>query len=155
MSKAFPLEGEPAVNAEPLESNGHVPPNAMSAREDRRAKREARRAKQRENNVGRAAKMRVARLAWEHATGSKSTAPTTASSRQVHVGCSGWFYWHWRGGFYRPNYRPTDGSSTIQSISTPSNSMPLSIRGRLLPRCRLGSGRPVVESSFTPSKPRS
>ena len=21
---------------------------------------------------------------------------------QVNVGCSGWFYWHWRGGFYPP-----------------------------------------------------
>jgi uncharacterized protein YecE (DUF72 family) len=107
MIKAVPLEGEPAVNAEPLESTGHVPPNAMSAKEDRRAKREARRAKQRENNVGRAAKMRVARLAWEHATGPESTAPPTASSRQLHVGCSGWFYWHWRGGFY-PVELPTN-----------------------------------------------
>lgn len=25
---------------------------------------------------------------------------------QVHVGCSGWFYWHWRGKFYPENSRP-------------------------------------------------
>ncbi|MBA2432190.1 MAG: hypothetical protein H0V56_08755 [Chthoniobacterales bacterium] len=24
---------------------------------------------------------------------------------QVHVGCSGWFYWHWRGLFYPDNDR--------------------------------------------------
>ncbi|AIE83667.1 hypothetical protein OP10G_0299 [Fimbriimonas ginsengisoli Gsoil 348] len=22
-------------------------------------------------------------------------------ARSFHVGCSGWFYWHWRGSFYR------------------------------------------------------
>jgi uncharacterized protein YecE (DUF72 family) len=27
---------------------------------------------------------------------------------KVHIGCSGWFYWHWRGIFY-PNTRRTDG----------------------------------------------
>ncbi|MBA3763564.1 MAG: DUF72 domain-containing protein, partial [Chthoniobacterales bacterium] len=26
---------------------------------------------------------------------------------QVHVGCSGWFYWHWRGLFY-PDTKRTD-----------------------------------------------
>lgn len=25
---------------------------------------------------------------------------------QAHVGCSGWFYWHWRGKFYPENSRP-------------------------------------------------
>jgi uncharacterized protein YecE (DUF72 family) len=27
---------------------------------------------------------------------------------QIHVGCSGWFYWHWRGVFY-PDTKRTDG----------------------------------------------
>ena len=43
-------------------------------KEERRAKREARRAKQREDNVGRAAKMHAARLAWERSA--KASAPT-------------------------------------------------------------------------------
>jgi hypothetical protein len=66
-------------------------------REERRAKREARRAKQRAENAGRAAKMQDARLAWE-AEGHSAAAQ--AELGRVHVGCSGWFYWHWRGGFY-------------------------------------------------------
>jgi hypothetical protein len=41
-------------------------PKPLLTREERRAKREARRAKQREENVGRAAKMHTARLVWEH-----------------------------------------------------------------------------------------
>ncbi len=55
--------------------------------EERRAKREARRA----NNVDRAAEMHAARTAWE---------ADSDSAEEFHVGCSGWFYWHWLGGFY-------------------------------------------------------
>lgn len=77
------------------------------SREERRAKREARRAKQREANVGRAAKMHVARLAWEREAGPRIMAAGTTSASQLHVGCSGWFYWHWRGGFY-PAELPTN-----------------------------------------------
>ncbi|HTG14984.1 MAG TPA: hypothetical protein VK747_06915 [Blastocatellia bacterium] len=43
--------------------------------EERRAKREARRAKQREENVGRAAKMHVGRLAWEPDASQKASTP--------------------------------------------------------------------------------
>jgi len=68
--------------------------------EERRAKREARRVKQRIQNVGRAAKMHAARLEWER-RGELSTLPTSSSALpRINVGCSGWFYWHWRGGFY-------------------------------------------------------
>jgi uncharacterized protein YecE (DUF72 family) len=76
--------------------------------EERRAAREQRRAKQREANVGRAAKMHAARVAAPPAelpvrdTKERSPAPAP-----VHVGCSGWFYWHWRGGFY-PDALPTN-----------------------------------------------
>lgn len=77
------------------------------SREERRAKREARRAKQREANVGRAAKMHMARLAWEREAGARIMAAGTASASQLHVGCSGWFYWHWHGGFY-PAELPTN-----------------------------------------------
>jgi uncharacterized protein YecE (DUF72 family) len=70
-----------------------------STPEERRAKREARRAKQRLDNVNRAAKMHSARLAWE---GEHEPVAVTSSDdgQQFHVGCSGWFYWHWRGEFY-------------------------------------------------------
>jgi uncharacterized protein YecE (DUF72 family) len=81
-------------------------PKPLTTREDRRARREARRAKQRESNIGRAAKMAVARLAWEQDVGLKSTNPPSQPP-QLNVGCSGWFYWHWRGGFY-PAELPTN-----------------------------------------------
>ena len=68
-------------------------------REERRAKREARRAKQRIENVGRAAKMHAARLAWERAANPAPPSTGCPFGREFHVGCSGWFYWHWRGGF--------------------------------------------------------
>jgi uncharacterized protein YecE (DUF72 family) len=70
-------------------------------REERRAKREARRAKQREENVGRAATMHLARLAWERTEGPRTE--DGPALPKVNVGCSGWFYWHWRGGFYPEN----------------------------------------------------
>ena len=72
-------------------------------REERRAKRDARRAKQRAENVGRAAKMHAARIAWKTDGGAAAEPPELG---RVHVGCSGWFYWHWRGGFY-PEGLPT------------------------------------------------
>jgi uncharacterized protein YecE (DUF72 family) len=72
----------------------------LPTREERRAKREAGRAKHREENVGRAAKMHTARLVWEHSARPQASAPATPSKAQVHVGCSGWFYWHWRDDFY-------------------------------------------------------
>jgi uncharacterized protein YecE (DUF72 family) len=73
--------------------------------EERRAKREVRRAKQRGENVGRAAKMHVARIAWERDIAQSEIAPSSVP--KVNVGCSGWFYWHWRGGFY-PENLPTN-----------------------------------------------
>ncbi len=71
-----------------------------STREERRAKRDARRAKQRGENAGRAARMHVDRLTWErdaHLAEFPSVGPALP---RINVGCSGWFYWHWRGGFY-------------------------------------------------------
>jgi uncharacterized protein YecE (DUF72 family) len=68
-------------------------------REEWFAKREARRAKQREQNVHRAAKMHAARLAHDGA----SDAPDLSQGKPgIRVGCSGWFYWHWRDCFYPP-----------------------------------------------------
>src|SRR5689334_18962571 len=66
---------------------------------ERRARREERRAKQRTANVGRAAKMRKARLEWEDAPEFRHARDDSGLGR-YHVGCSGWYYWHWHGGFY-------------------------------------------------------
>jgi uncharacterized protein YecE (DUF72 family) len=72
----------------------------MLTKEERRKARETRRIKQRQENGDRAAKMREARRGWE----SKSKLPALPVDRpslpSVNVGCSGWFYWHWRNGFY-------------------------------------------------------
>jgi uncharacterized protein YecE (DUF72 family) len=73
-------------------------PEAIAAR---RAKREERRAKQRLANVGRAKKMHAARLADASVRPVDMPGPP-----QLNVGCSGWFYWHWRDTFY-PTGLPT------------------------------------------------
>ncbi|STX29299.1 Protein of uncharacterised function DUF72 [Legionella beliardensis] len=69
--------------------------------EERRAKRALRRQKQREANVGRAQKMHNARMA------AADLSYPTPNLPAINVGCSGWFYWHWRGQFY-----PTDMPTT-------------------------------------------
>jgi uncharacterized protein YecE (DUF72 family) len=76
-------------------------------RDERRAKREAKRAKQRVENVGRAAKMHSARLAWERDARLHAPVVASPSIPRLNVGCSGWFYWHWRGDFY-PAELPTN-----------------------------------------------
>jgi uncharacterized protein YecE (DUF72 family) len=73
------------------------------SREERRAKRAARREEQRAGNTLRAAKMHAARLEWARTAAREPPPGQIASSRQIHVGCSGWFYWHWRGDFYSPD----------------------------------------------------
>jgi uncharacterized protein YecE (DUF72 family) len=70
--------------------------------EERRARRAERREKQRAQNVLRAAKMHAARV-MAHLP----QTPTPPEPRQkIHIGCSGWFYWHWRNIFY-PDSMPT------------------------------------------------
>ena len=76
------------------------PATPPPSKEERQAKGEARRAKQRAENVGRAAKMHAARLAWELNAIPAALATDGAALPRINVGCSGWFYWHWRGGFY-------------------------------------------------------
>ena len=75
---------------------------------ERRARREAKREKQRATNILRAAKMHEARLAWTPSEEKPVELHTNGSGMQIHVGCSGWFYWHWKGGFY-PAEMPTSG----------------------------------------------
>ena len=72
-------------------------------REERRERRLLRREKQRKDNIGRAVKMHAARLRMESGDPRKTAAGLTATA---YVGCSGWFYWKWRGLFY-PDDLPT------------------------------------------------
>ncbi len=65
--------------------------------EKRRGRRELRREKQRHENIGRAAKMHSARLQMQSEDREGNTFRLKASA---YVGCSGWFYWKWRGLFY-------------------------------------------------------
>jgi uncharacterized protein YecE (DUF72 family) len=69
--------------------------------EERRARKEEKRLKQRLANVERALKMHQARLAGDLFSNADSI-----DLPVVNVGCSGWFYWHWRGSFY-PTELPT------------------------------------------------
>jgi uncharacterized protein YecE (DUF72 family) len=78
-----------------------VPVERLSIKE-RRARKQERREKQRAANAGRALKMRAARLAPELPSSGRVELP------MVNIGCSGWFYWDWRGKFY-PSGLPTKG----------------------------------------------
>jgi hypothetical protein len=63
----------------------------------RRARRAERRQKQRDANVDRAEKMHQLRLANPPA---KDTVADDRLNGRIHIGCSGWYYWHWKGSFY-------------------------------------------------------
>ena len=75
-------------------------------KEEWRAQREAKREKQRLANVKRAAQMHLDRLESESNPDLFSLRADDANSQKLFVGCSGWFYWHWRGIFY-PEPLPT------------------------------------------------
>ncbi|MEA2887049.1 MAG: hypothetical protein QOD11_1409 [Bradyrhizobium sp.] len=64
--------------------------------EQRRERRQLRREKQREDNIGRAAKMHAARLRME----AKIAKGAPDLERSIYIGCSGWRYWKWRDSFY-------------------------------------------------------
>ena len=66
-------------------------------RDERRARRELRREKQRKDNIGRAAKMHSARIKAKAAGSNVRSTPEP----NVFVGCSGWRYWKWRDSFYK------------------------------------------------------
>ncbi|HWU50034.1 MAG TPA: DUF72 domain-containing protein [Asticcacaulis sp.] len=68
--------------------------------EQRRARKAERRAKQRASNVLRAEKMHTARLADAQVKQPSYDLP------KINIGCSGWFYWDWKGKFY-PSQMPT------------------------------------------------
>ena len=70
--------------------------------DERRAKRAAKRIKQREITLLRAGKMHKARLLAEQDGGF----PQVSTPPALNIGCSGWFYWHLKGSFY-PTQMPT------------------------------------------------
>jgi uncharacterized protein YecE (DUF72 family) len=51
--------------------------------------------------------MRAARLADASLRGRVKDGTLGDRMPRIHVGCSGWFYWHWRGNFY-PGAMPTN-----------------------------------------------
>jgi uncharacterized protein YecE (DUF72 family) len=83
-----------------------LPVGSKTSIQERRTKREERRARQRVANVGRAAKMHVARLTYEGSEERTIAQQIAKSLPRFNVGCSGWFYWHWRVRFY-PDSLPT------------------------------------------------
>ena len=87
-----------------------TPQELLAAKEERRRKRDERREKQRTADVGRAEKMHKLRMQSEKDNDSQipSASPPVQESgaTEFHVGCSGWFYWRWRGDFY-PETLPT------------------------------------------------
>lgn len=83
-----------------------MPEKKLATIEERRAKRAARRVKQRLANAGRAARMHLERLSYEANLDAASSSNANESLAKFQVGCSGWFYWHWRGSFY-PEGMPT------------------------------------------------
>ena len=83
-----------------------MPDRVTLTKEERRLRRAARREKQRQANVGRARKMHLARIENEKNAAASQSATPDANTPRLFVGCSGWFYWHWRGDFY-PEDLPT------------------------------------------------
>lgn len=71
----------------------------------RRAKREMKRQKQRDANAGRAQKMHRARIEASDKTNRSMKAKPPA---KLQIGCSGWFYWDWRGVFYPHTLKTSD-----------------------------------------------
>ncbi|MCY1746357.1 DUF72 domain-containing protein [Ensifer sp. SL37] len=65
---------------------------------ERRARRAQRRQRQRLANIGRAEKMHALRLALR-TNGGALTIPRDLL-HGLHIGCSGWYYWHWKGQLY-------------------------------------------------------
>jgi len=76
-----------------------MPERIPRTKEERRLRRAERREMQRQANIGRARRMHMARVEKE-GSGTVSPQELRKDSHRIYVGCSGWFYWHWRGGFY-------------------------------------------------------
>jgi uncharacterized protein YecE (DUF72 family) len=75
-----------------------MPDRSPAEIEGRRTRRAARRELQRQTNLDRAAKMHIARLKAE--AESETADSGCEPLRTINIGCSGWYYWHWKGHFY-------------------------------------------------------
>ena len=114
--------------------------------EERRVRRQQRREKQRADNVHRAAKMHKARLAMET---ERATVPPPTPAGCLYVGCSGWFYWKWRGLFY-PDGMPTGEWFNHYAAEFDTVEINASFFGQPSPTSKPGSGRRRAGSSPTP-----
>ena len=83
-----------------------MPERIQLTKEERRLRCAERREKQRQANIGRARKMHLARVESEKHGTAAPPKGQKSKARQIYVGCSGWFYWHWRGTVY-PADMPT------------------------------------------------
>ena len=79
----------------------------VAEREQRQERREARRANQRIENVSRAKNMHLARVANELSSLHLPIQRQAGAEPTIRIGCSGWFYWHWKDTFY-PVGMPTN-----------------------------------------------
>ncbi|UXN59039.1 DUF72 domain-containing protein [Phyllobacterium zundukense] len=70
-------------------------PEEIQQRRERRAER---RQRQRLANLQRAAKMHKVRISAGQVP--RLAAPASHSADGIRVGCSGWYYWHWKDRFY-------------------------------------------------------
>jgi uncharacterized protein YecE (DUF72 family) len=82
--------------------------SSVEARAEWRVRREERRAKQRAENIVRARKMHDDRVRHEQSplplhpkTGALVPLGNKKTRPNAFVGCSGWYYWHWRDSFYQ------------------------------------------------------
>jgi uncharacterized protein YecE (DUF72 family) len=73
---------------------------AIVEKHEWKVRREEKRAKQREASIARAEKMHAARLANQSAQHLIDHSEIKGEQPAYHIGCSGWFYWHWFGVFY-------------------------------------------------------
>ena len=80
-----------------------MPVQSNDERHERRLRCAARRAKQRAANVVLAQKMHAVRLSGDYATHAIVSDFAIDPRFQAYVGCSGWYYWHWKGLFYPEN----------------------------------------------------
>ena len=84
-----------------------MPERIPLSKEERRRRRAARREQQRQANIGRAQKMHFARMEQQKNATPRQSTTESGKTHRLFVGCSGWFYWHWRGAFY-PADLPTN-----------------------------------------------
>jgi uncharacterized protein YecE (DUF72 family) len=73
---------------------------ATVEKQERKIRREEKRARQRETSIARAQQMHEARLAHQTALDFDDHVAVKGEQPAYHVGCSGWYYWHWFDVFY-------------------------------------------------------